>query len=201
MNLPPLTYEGPPIDDPELLARLPDDLRRVLERRNGFVLFGGGFHLRGVCREPRWHSLGEAWSGSLAISRLFPAVDLEDVPFAQDCLGDQYLLRDGRVWLLRAETGSIETLVHDLSSLLDAIERAPVETLLLEPLLTFEAEGGRLQPGQLLSAYPPFCMKESGADVSLRAISCTDRLRFLADLAAQLAQVPDGTKIKFVIGS
>jgi hypothetical protein len=201
MNFRAPTYEGPPIDDPDLLARLPGDLRQVLDRCNGFILCGGGFHLRGACREPHWHSLANAWSGSLALSRLFPAVQPEDVPFAQDFLGDQYLLRDGAIWLLRAETGALTALPQDLASLLDAIERDPVAVLGLAPLLAFEADGGLLRPGQLLSAYPPFCTRESASGVSLRAVSCADRLLFLAEFAAQVASVPDGAAVKVTLGS
>ena len=63
----------------------------------------------------------------------------------------------------------------------------------------FQHDGGRLEPGQLLSAVPPFCCKQSADGVSLRAIPTDDRRRFLADLSAQLRDVPDGAEIEFQI--
>ena len=194
-----ITFQGPAIDDPEIMDRAPEALRNILVQVNGFIQFGGGFHIRGACREPLWHSLSHAWAGPIALFRLFPAVKDTDVPFAQDGLGDQYLLRDGRVLRLQAETGEINDLSHSLTSFLEAIQREPVETLQLQPLLAFWEGGGELGPGQLLSAYPPFCTKESAAGVSYRAVPATERIGFLADLAAQVANHHDGAKVRFMV--
>jgi hypothetical protein len=49
----------------------------------------------------------------------------------------------------------------------------------MHPLLQYQREGGTLKPGHLLSAYPPFCTKESGNAVKLAAISTLERRRFL----------------------
>jgi hypothetical protein len=119
------------------------------------------------------------------------------VPFAEDCLGDQFLLREGRVWRLAAETGEVESLEVGLGGFFEAVQADPVEYLSLHPLLQFQREGGRLEPGQLLAAAPPFCIQESANGVSLRAIPADERRRFLADLAAQLRDVPDGGQIDF----
>lgn len=194
-----ITFQGPAIDDPEVMDRVPEALRNLLVQVNGFIQFGGGFHVRGACREPLWHSLSHAWAGRTALFSLFPSVKDADVPFAQDGLGDQYLLRDGRVLHLQAETGEISEVSHSLSSFLEAIQREPVETLQLQPLLAFWDEGGELEPGQLLSVYPPLCTKESAAGVSYNAIPAAERIGTLADLAAQLASHPDGAKVRFMV--
>jgi hypothetical protein len=52
--------------------------------------------------------------------------------------------------------------------------------------MQFHADDGRLQPGQLLNVYPPFCAKESANGVSLRAVPTDEQHAFLADLASQL---------------
>src|SRR5206468_454105 len=99
----------------ETLGNLPDALRALLaeptdEGRpfSGFIQFHGGLHTRGACLGPPWHSLGEAWRGETAISRLFPEVGESDVPFAQDYLGNQFLYRNGFVLKLSAELGRLE---------------------------------------------------------------------------------------------
>jgi hypothetical protein len=191
------TFTGPPVDDPETLARLPADLAAVLRRSNGYVRFHGGFHLRGACREPAWHSLRGAWDGPSSFARLYPeTVTTADVPFAEDCVGDQFLLRDGRVWRLLAETGDVEPLGVGLTDFLAAAEDDPVGYLSLNPLLQYHREGGRLEPGQLLSVYPPFCTAEAAEGVILAAVPAAERRRFLADLAAQLRGIPDGGRIE-----
>lgn len=198
MELYEVTYQGPEISDPALLERLPEELRDLLSQVNGFIQFGGGFHVRGVCQEPEWHSLQEAWTGSLALSKLFPGVRETDIPFAQDALGDQYLLRDDQVVHLAAETGEVDELEVDFLTFLHAIQEDPMEALQLMPLEDFWEEGGELEPGQLLSAYPPFCTVEAENGVDLKAIPVRDRLTFLSNLAEQLKDVPDGAEIELV---
>ena len=182
-------------DDTDILARVPANLLELV--RSGSVAFRGGLHIRGACRDPQWHSLRAAWEGTQAFHELYPAVLPSDVPFGEDCMGDQFLLREGVVFRLAAETGALEEVASSVEEFLADVEADAVETLQMHPLLQFEAEVGRLHPGQLLSAMPPFCMAESGEGVSLRAISANERRSFLASLAKQLEDVPDGGTVTF----
>lgn len=136
--------------------------------------------------------LRKIWFGDVALYKLFPALKETDVPFAQDCLGDQFVLRDGIVYKLEAEAGEINGFGVDLQTFLQQAQANPVEYLSLEPLLQFMSEGGRLQLGQLLSVYPPFITKESANGISLKAISMFDRIGFLADFARQTASLSKG---------
>ncbi len=197
MQLESVTYVGPTLSDVALLDRLPANLAGLLRQVNGFIQFHGGLHVRGACYEPDWHSLRDAWDGEAAFWRLYPEVDQADVPFAEDCMGDQFVLRDGVVYKLSAETGEVESLGVDLRGFFEAVKADPVEYLSLHPLLEHQQDGGGLEPGQLLAAFPPFCFKESADGVSLAAISASERRRFLADLSAQLRGGPDGGKIDF----
>jgi hypothetical protein len=188
-------YLGPPIDDPAILATLPSALADLLRRANGYVAYHGGLHVRGACVAPAWHSLREAWHGEQAIHRLFSVVLPSDIPFAEDALGDQFVLRDGIVHRLDAEQGELTSLRLGLAAFDAAVRADPVEYLQLQPLERFRAEGGELEPGQLLSVYPPYVFKQSASDVSLRAIATADRLGFLAALSAAIRDLPDGTEI------
>lgn len=199
MELRDVIYEGPPIDDQDLLARLPHAYRQVLEQINGFIQFYGGLHIRGVCAEPRWHALDEVWFGEHALSSLYSVVRPDDIPFGQDVLGDQLLLRDMLVYRLSAETGELVSLGCTLLEFLERAQNDPVRYLSLQPMLQFYDDGGTLTPGQLLNVYPPFCAKESAGGVSLRAVPTFERLGFLADLARQLATIPDGTQVRFKV--
>jgi hypothetical protein len=197
MQLTNVTFTGPPADDVELLERLPRDLAELFRQLNGFIAFDGGLHVRGACREPAWHSLWDAWLGETAFHQLYPRVHPEDIPFAEDCMGDQFLLRAGQVWRLAAETGEVEPLGLGLGEFLQQAQSDPVDSLSLQPLLQFQQEGGRLEPGQLLASFPPCCAQESVETVCLAAVATDERRRFLARLAAQLRDVPDGGTIEF----
>ena len=184
-------YVGSEITDVEIIAKVSEDYRRLLTETNGFVLFDGGLHVRGAVLSPEWHSLRKVWFGDFALYRLFPAIEETDVPFAQDCLGDQFVLREGIVHKLDAEVGEIDSLGVDLHTFLQLAQENPVEYLSLEPLLQFMSEDSKLQLGQLLSVYPPFIAEESANGVSLKAISMFDRIGFLGDFAKQIANLSE----------
>lgn len=174
------------MDDAEILDAVPADLQLLLEQVNGLVAYEGGLHVRGACRQPEWHSLRHAWHGPQAFHELYAAVEREDVPFAEDAVGDQWLLRGESVWRLAAETGDVDSLDQTLRAFLAAVQRDPVERLGLQPLMKFRSEGGALAPGQLLNVYPPFCTVEAARGVHLSAVPTGERLCFLAELARQL---------------
>ena len=199
MELTNVTYQGGAISDLETFARLPEYLKGVLSSLNGFIQFGGGLHVRGAVKSPKWHSIGEVWGGELALSKLYASVLESDVPFAQDCVGDQFLLRDGEVWRLSGECGDIENLELDLVSFLEAAMAAPIDFLGMQPLIRLQHEGTSLEAGQLIHAYPPFCTNEAANGVSLRAIPALELIGFHADFARQLP--PDGEQVRVRIVS
>ena len=192
-----VTYVGPPVDDLELLDELPAELAAILRRTNGLIAYRGGLHVRGACLAPAWHSLRGAWRGAQRIAARYPGVRATDIPFAEDAVGDQFLLREGAVYRLSGETGEVEGLGVALTEFFALVQRDAIAYLGLQPLIQFEREGCRLEPGQLLSAYPPFCTAESERGVSLRAVDHAERIGFLADLAAQIRDLPPGAKVQF----
>ena len=190
-----VTFRGPQIDDESLLDELPENLASLLRSINGFILLGGGLHFRGACLTPEWHSLRAAWQGEFALHALYDSVEPADIPFAQDCVGDQFLLRGGEVVRLSAETGEIEAKASGLASFLEAANADPMGYLSLEPLQALRNQGEDLQPGQLIHAYPPFCTPQSAQGVSLKAVPAHELIGFHAALASQLPQ--DGGQIQF----
>src|SRR6185369_4848902 len=105
----------------------------------------------------------------------------------------------GVIHQLYAELGEVESLGIDLGKFMERVQKGPVEFLTLEPLMRFLSDGDELKPGQLLSAFPPFVMKESSNGVSFKAIEMFDRIRFLADFARQIRSVPDDGKVKIKV--
>src|SRR5688572_3724648 len=127
MDLKSITYRGPTIDDETILGLLPEELCNLLRQTNGFILYAGGLHVRGACTTPLWHSLRGVMSGELALSGLYPNVGSSDIPFAQDALGDQFVLRGGLVYRLHGETGEMESLDVGLEEFLEASQEDPIE--------------------------------------------------------------------------
>jgi hypothetical protein len=191
-----LTYIGSHISDRDIFQDLPESYRRLLLETNGFIAFDGGLHIRGAVVEPEWHSLRYVWRGDFALYKLFTNLRSTDIPFGQDYIGDQFILREEKVYRLTAENGELEDLETDLDGFLRRSEENPVDFLTLRPLLQFQSEGGKLQPGQLLNAFPPYILKESENGVVLRAVPMFEQIGFLADFADQIFGVPDGVEIK-----
>jgi hypothetical protein len=135
--------------------------------------------------KPEWHSLRAAWRGANAFHVLYEEVRPSDIPFAQDQLGDQFLLRGGAVLRLAAETGEIEPLAESLEDFLDNV-RSDIEGFLNVGLQHV------IEPGQILQAYPPFCVQESAAGMSLRPLPAAETILFHANLAKQIRDVPGG---------
>lgn len=184
-----VTATGPDIDDPDSLGTLPEALSSLLQETNGFVLYHGGLHVRGAAASPVWHSLRHAIHGEEAFHRLYGAVLPADIPFAQDCFGDQFLLKDGAVFRLAAETGEIEKTSANLEDFFSSVSSNPFEFLAFDPKL-------RLEPGQLLHAYPPFCAARPERGYSLRAVPALELIQLHADFAKQISDVPDGGRLQ-----
>ncbi len=191
-------FVGPPVDDWDVLSRLPSELAEALRMKNGFVSGDSTLHVRGACNEPEWHSLRYVWDGPHSLHELFPAVQATDIPIAEDCFGDQYLLRDHLVVHLSGETGEVEVLQMRWEEFITQARRFPVDFLGVQELQRFQQEGGTLSPGQSLSVYPP-CVVRSEKPRSLRAVSSLERISWLADFARQITNIPDGGQIKIKI--
>lgn len=180
-----VTWTGPSIDDVEVLAGVPKELTALLLKENGVIVRHGALHIRGAVAAPRWHSLREAWFGEAAFSKLYDTVRPTDIPFAEDMLGDQFLLRDGRVLRLIAETGEIEEKESSLAAFLERVDSHPEDYLNLS--LTREIE-----PGFLLFAVPPFCIQMDTGGYSLKACPAHEVILIHADIARQIRSVPEG---------
>ena len=138
--------------------------------------------------------------GELALYRGYRAIKETDVPFAQDCVADQFILRDGIVHKLYSETGDLQSLDLKLPGFFAAIDADPVAFLEMHPLLQFEREGGSLKPGEVIHVYPPFCTKESGNGVSLRAMPVEEALVYLPAFARQISALRDGEEFQIKVG-
>jgi hypothetical protein len=192
MEIPGITFKGESIEDVEILSELPTDLVRILSDTNGFILHEGALHVRGACLTPEWHSLRAAWRGPNAFHTLYDDVQPSDIPFAQDQVGDQFLIRERVVLRLFAETGEIERLSDRLRDFFSRVS-SDIEGFLSVGL------SHTMNPGQLLHAYPPFCFRESNAGASLAPLPASEVILLHADLARQIRDLPDGGKVEFKV--
>lgn len=193
MKLEGVTWEAGGTTDFGLLRFLPDELKELIEPSGGFILHHGAIHFRGCTHDPEWNNLRMVSWGDHSLKYLYRSVDVDDIPFAQDQVGDQYLLRGDEVFHLNAETGEAARFAKCLTEFLEGIDED------IEAYLNVSLRH-RLMPGQALHAYPPFCVAESsGGQSSLKPVSVVELLRFHADFARQIAEIPDGGQIEIQV--
>ena len=140
--------------DQGLLARLPEDLQDFYRDCNGLVAFNGGLHIRSCTQNDSWTSLGRYWKGEKALHEVYPNLLSSDIPFAQDCVGDQFFMRDDTVWLLSSETGEVMDMEVDLDEFLEISIEDPVEYLAMEALVHHLDSEGALELGFLVHVVP-----------------------------------------------
>lgn len=193
-----ITYLGEEISDQKILKKLPMELSEFYRKQNGLIAYSGGVHIRGCVETPEWHSLRNYWIGNNAFYKTYDKIKKSDIPFAQDCYGNQFLYRKGSISKLYTETGDIEEIATSFNDFINEIIEEPDDYLWLYDFNNFLNEGGEIKPGQLVSVYPPFCSEKSSS-LSLTPISLEERLSFLANLYIQINNLPNGSKIKFTV--
>jgi len=154
-------------------------------------LYSGGLQIRSEETDNFFYKIDTFSKGELALHKLYSAVRESDVPIAQDCFGDQFLIRNGKVIKLLAESGDLEEYELTWDQFLEWVAQDPIENLDLP-------ENLELEKGKLLFAYPPFCT-EQGGSASIKPIDGKELILFHADFAKQIEQVSDGQQIKIVI--
>ncbi|MFK7800676.1 MAG: hypothetical protein AB8G95_03495 [Anaerolineae bacterium] len=199
MQLEHVTWQGGPIEDAEILELLPQNLAGLLEQINGFILYQGGFHLFGATQQPEWHSLREVWQGEQAAWRHYDSILETDVPFAQDCLGFQFFLRDDFVLFLDGQTGDVQELKVGLGAFLNSIPTDPLNTIGLAPLLQFINDGNQLEPGELLAEYPFFFTKQARDGVELSKTPSAEKRKLLVHIYSKIKDAKDGEPLTFSV--
>ncbi|MBL8020474.1 MAG: hypothetical protein JNM27_12465 [Leptospirales bacterium] len=192
-----ISYTGPPADL-TLMKELPEELQNILREKNGFIAYEGGLHVRGACTEPAWHSIHTVWKGELALSKTYDALPADAVPFAEDCMGDPFVLRDKKVYRLTLETAYMEIL-GSLAEFFESIARDPRGVLHYEPLLKLKQQGSGLKPGQLIHAYPPYSTAQAANGVLLRAVPADAQIAYELDFFASVRDLPEGQTFRLKI--
>lgn len=175
-----ITFINHAITDQETYDSLPADLQEFFANLNGVVAYNGGFQMRGCISDPEYLSLFEAWKGEKAFYKTYSQLSKEDIPFAQDCMGDQFVYRSGSVWHLLTETGDLDDLELDFEEFIDEVTEDPIEFLALYPLIDFLEQGHQLHPGELLHPNIPFS-QETNEEYQLSTKPVAQRLAWLKE--------------------
>ena len=176
-----------------------EELLALLQRRNGFYAFGGALHVfpagGGGMDVDRWNEPA-LWRDGY--EDLIPAHCL---CFAEDVFGHPFMLTADGVERLDPETAERELVA---SSIEDWAQRLLDEHRVMTgwPLAqAWQEQHGVLQPGVRLVPKLPFVVGGEPTVDNLYAAMAVEAMRFRADLARQIAELPDGTELMFEVTS
>ncbi|QSE98990.1 SMI1/KNR4 family protein [Fulvivirga lutea] len=190
-----IIYHNTDISDKSTFDKLPKELQDFFSQVNGIIAYNGGLQIRGCINEPEWISLEAIWSD---LHKTYDCLTKEDIPFAQDAFGDQFIWRNGHIHRLSAEFGELEDLELDFSSFLEKETENPVDFLMLESFNQLYDSDIRLSPGQLMNVYPPF-MFDTNDNRSFKPVPAKEQIDFLKSIYLQTKDLPDGQQMKINI--
>jgi hypothetical protein len=178
---------------------LGQQLDGLLHQRNGFYAFESALHVFPFARHQkdekeiglgRWNSF-ELWRfeyGDLADRVLF---------FAEDAFGNQFCLHDRRVRSFDAETGAMSDVADDIEGWAKQI-LTEYNVLTGYPLLhQWQQKNGALAAGSRLMPKIPFVLGGKYSLDNLYALAAVSAMKTRGNLARQIKDLPDGSRVEF----
>lgn len=176
------------------------ELLSMLQHKNGFYAFASALHVFPITSEPvsgknlaEWNSdsLWRSDYGDLTSRLLF---------FAEDIFQDQFCLSSVGVLRFNSETGGTKPFADSLENWAEILLREYDHATGWTLAKTCQAENGPLRPGKRLMPKIPFFLGGAYSMDNLWAGDAVEGMRFKADLALQTKGLPDGAKVRIVIG-
>ena len=173
-------------------------LAPLLRLKNGFYAFESALHVfpdvtaggeRGLLE---WNAT-ELWRGEYA--------GMADgaVYFAEDVFGAQFCVREHAVCTFDPETGEFETIARDLDEWATAV-LDEYSLLTGFPLAhEWQTQHGMLPAGSRLVPKQPFVLGGEFALENLHALDAVKGMKFRADIAVQVRDLPDGASVELKV--
>jgi hypothetical protein len=175
---------------------LVDDLLRMLRERNGFYALESALHVFPTHSSQREIGLGD-WNENDLWRNAYKGLADGCLFFAEDLFGGQFCIKDSKIYAFDSETGALDYLADDMESWAKAII-SDYEVLTGYPLAhQWQKQNGELPAGKRLLPRMPFVAGGEFVLDNLYLADVVEGMRFRADIASQIKDLPDGAKIKF----
>ena len=173
-------------------------LEKILSVKNGFYAFQSALHFFGTGPDRPDIDI-ESWNSPDLWIKSYGTIKPDGLCFSEDLFGNQFYITHDGIYTFDCETGDKEKIARSFGEwcklILDDYDYLTGYTLAHE----WQKKNGPLEPGKRLMAKVPFSL-EGDFDVdNLQIANAVDLMLTRADLAIQLASIPDGTKIKINI--
>ena len=200
-----LSIAGEPLSDAigsaEAGLQLPEagsDLASALALKNGFFAFESALCVFPAGASRLAHDL-TAWNEPALWKKDYPLFPQNCLCFGEDIFGIQFCFMDGVIFKFDPETGGFERIcatIEDWARLiLDDFDYMTGHSLAHD----WQMAHGPLAPKHRLVPLTPFVCGGEFSIANLAATEAARGMRARADLARQIHDLPDGTRIRFKV--
>lgn len=172
------------------------ELMDLLRSRNGFFAFESALHVFPVGVDTQRMSL-ESWNSRELWRGEYAGLADSGVFFAEDLFGNQFCLDNDQVGMFDAETGEVEILAPDLEGWAAALLERYDELTGFPLAHAWQQQQGVLPPGKRLVPKLPFVLQGKYELSNLALADSVAAMRARGNLARQIRDAPDGTRIQF----
>jgi len=188
--------------EPEILGQsrrlagtLADQLLGMLLQRNGFYALESALHVFSTHSSPHEISICD-WNEDALWRSAYNGLADGCLFFAEDVFGGQFCIKDSKIYTFDPETGSLEYFANDIEDWARILLR-DYEVLTGYPLAhQWQKQNGQLPAGKRLLPKVPFVLGGDFEVDNLYLADAVDGMRFRADIASQIKNLPDGAQIK-----
>ncbi|HYG66901.1 MAG TPA: hypothetical protein VD838_04550 [Anaeromyxobacteraceae bacterium] len=175
------------------------ELEAMLAAKNGFFAFESSLHV--FPAGPTVHGYDLAtWNDPRGWRAAYPDLPADLLLFAEDVFGIPFCCGEAGVQRFDPETGALEQLATTLEDWA-ALVLAEFAFQTGHPLAhAWQVKHGPLAPTQRLAPKVPFVLGGAYELDNLYAADALESMRFRADLARQIRDLPDGARVKLVVG-
>jgi hypothetical protein len=184
---------------PVVFADMPDELKDLLARSNGFVAFESALH---VFPSAAAHDGGvtvESWNARDLWRTGFGRLPDDLLFFAEDIFGGQFAFGPQGVVSFDPETGGVALIADSLEGWAARILE-DIELLTGFPLAhSWQQCHGQLPRSQRLLPKRPFVLGGDFAIDNLYPLNAVEGMQIRAELARQIATLPEGAAVTFKV--
>lgn len=175
-----------------------DDLLRMLRQRNGFYAFESALHVFPSHSSQQEIGLNN-WNENTLWRNAYKNLADGCLFFAEDVFGGQFCIKCNKVYTFDPETGALDYLANDIEGWAKAIIN-DYEVLTGYPLAhQWQKQNGQLPSKKRLLPKIPFVVGGEFVLNNLYLADAVEGMKFRADIANQIKDLPDGAQIKFNI--
>lgn len=196
----PLSEHKPEIlGSPRRLAgALVSQLLEMLYKRNGFYALESALHVFPTHSSKDEIGICE-WNENTLWCSAYKGFTDGCLFFAEDIFGGQFCIKDSKIYIFDPETGLLEYLADDIESWAKLVIN-DYEVLTGYSLAhKWQKQYGLLPAGKRLLPKVPFVMGGEFVLDNLYLVDAVEGMKFRANIACQIKDLPDGAQVRFNI--